>query len=92
MRDEGQSIEEIAGRIKKSPEHVERIIEWTGLDRPGEASRKSAEAMERRVLTMRREGESYEDIAGRFRRSPDFIRRVEGMAHYRKGVALLVDD
>lgn len=92
MRDEGQSIPEIAGRIKKSPEHVERIIEWTQLDRPGEPSRRSAEAMEQRVIAMRRQGESYEEIAERFRRSPGFIRRVEGMAHYRKAVDLLGED
>ena len=89
MRDKGQSIEEIAGRLKRSPQHVERIIAWTELPRSGTASRTSARALENRVLALRQRGETYEDIGDRFRRSPGFIRRVEGLAHYRRAVELL---
>ena len=89
MRDRGLSTDEIGGRIKRSPQHVERIIAWTELPRTGTAPRTSARALERRVLALRERGESYDDIGSRFRRSPGFIRRVEGLAHYRRAVELL---
>ena len=92
MRDDGVSIDEIAGRLRRSSAHIERIISWTELPRSGTPSRQSAKAFERRVLALRRSGESYETIGTRFRRSPEFIRRVEGMAHYRRGVELLRRD
>ena len=89
MRDDGVSIDEIAGRLRRSSAHVERIISWTELPRSGTPSRSSAKAFESRVLALRGSGESYERIGTRFRRSPGFIRRVEGMAHYRRAVELL---
>jgi hypothetical protein len=89
MRDRGLSLEQIGERIKRSPEQVERIIAWTDLPRSGNSKRTSARALERRVLALRHRGESYETIGGRFRRSPGFIRRVEGLAHYRRAIKLL---
>ena len=82
MRNEGLTVAEIAERIRRSPEHVDRIIEWTGVSRSGPAIRRSPRPIEARVLAFRESGETHEQIAHRFRRSPDFIRRVEGMAHY----------
>jgi DNA-binding CsgD family transcriptional regulator len=89
MRDDGLSNEEIGVRIKRSTEQVGRIIAWTELPRSGAPRRTSARALERRVLALRHRGESYEQIGDRFRRSPGFIRRVEGLAHYRRAVELL---
>ena len=89
MRDDGQSIEEIAARLKRSSAHVERIIAWTELPRSGPASRKAPHAMEKRVLEFRADGESYDRIGRRFNRGPDFIRQVEGLAHYRMALDLL---
>ena len=82
MRSEGLALEEIAGRIRRSAEHVDRIVGWTGVPRSGPAVRRSPRPMETRVLALRERGESHEQIGRRFRRSPEFIRRVEGMAHY----------
>ena len=31
MRSRGVSVEEIAERLKRSPQHIERIIEWTEI-------------------------------------------------------------
>jgi len=89
MRDRGMSDDEIATSINRSPAHVARIISWTKLPRRGPAPRQSARALERRVLAMRADGESYEQIAVRFKRGPEFIRRVEGLAHYRRAVKIL---
>lgn len=89
MRDEGQTVSEIGRRINRSPEHVERIIAWTDLPRTGPAPRKYPRALESRVLDLRARGESYDQIGTRFRRSPRFIRQVEGLAHYRLAVDLL---
>lgn len=89
MRDEGLAFDEIGRRIKRSPEQVERIIGWTQLPLRQAAPGLAARALERRVLALRASGESYDQIAGRFRRSADFIRRVEGLAHYRLALELL---
>lgn len=89
MRDGGVEIEEIARRIDRSPGHVERVIEWTGIPRTGRAQRRSPTAIERRVLALRAHGESHDEIGERFRRSPKYIRQVEGLAHYTRGLELL---
>ena len=89
MLDEGLSVEEIAGRIKRSPAHVERILEWTRIPRSGPAPRRFPRAMRTRVMTLRSEGETHEQIAERFQRSPEFIRRIEGHGHYSKARQLL---
>lgn len=89
MAAEGVSTEEIARRFKRSPSHVERIMSWARIPRTGPPSRKAVHAMQRRVLQMRSAGMSYSDIGQRFRRSPRFIRQVEGLAHYQKAMQLL---
>ena len=89
MRDDGLASEQIGERIKRSAAHVERIILWTELPRTGPPSRRYSRALERRVLEFRSRGESYDQIGTRFRRSPRFIRQVEGLAHYRLALDLL---
>ncbi len=64
MRDEGLDLDEIGGRIKRSPEQVQRIIGWTELPLRRAAPRLSAQAFERRVLALRASGESYDQIGG----------------------------
>ena len=89
LRDEGQSLEEIAGRLRRSADHIGRVIEWTQIPRKGPAPRRSPSARQQRILALRSRGESYEEIANRFGRSSDFIRRSEGLAHYRMALRLL---
>ncbi|HSF86206.1 MAG TPA: helix-turn-helix domain-containing protein [Acidimicrobiia bacterium] len=89
MRAEGMSLDEIAARFDRSPDHISRVIEWSAIPRPQPRTGRVAEAMERRVLRLRFAGETHEQIGTRFRRSARFIRQVEGLAHYRRGLELL---
>jgi len=82
-------MDEIARRFKRSISHVERIVSWSRIPRSGPASRNAADAMQRRVLQMRSNGESHADIGHKFGRSERFIRQIEGLAHYQKAMELL---
>lgn len=89
MRYDGMDFAEIGRRLRRSPEHVERIAQWSQIPRSGPPQRRMPRAIERRVLALRAEGETHEEIGRRFRRSPGFIRQVEGLAHYRLALDLL---
>lgn len=93
MRDEGVSLEEIGKRLRKSPEFVARVIDWTQIPRTGDQSEEAYRLtpLERRVLKLRREGEDHRTIADRFKKTARFIRQVEGMAHFRKAMHILSD-
>jgi len=85
MRDEGVEVAEIGRRIRKSPEGVQRIIEWSSIPRSRPPARLRPSAIERRVLALLDSGETHDEIGRRFRRGADYIRQVEGFAHYRLG-------
>jgi hypothetical protein len=89
LQEDGHDVDEIARRFKRSPEHVERILNWAEIPRSGPSPRLANRAKERRILALRHEGEDHSDIGERFRRSPEFIRRVEGFAHYRRAMEIL---
>ena len=89
MRDDGVDIDEIGRRIRKSPESVDRIIGWTAIPRSNPPVRRSPSAVERRVLALLDAGETHEEVGQRFHRTADYIRQVEGFAHYRLGLELL---
>jgi DNA-binding CsgD family transcriptional regulator len=91
-RDEGMAVPEIAARLRRSPEHVERIIAYALLPGRSGASRDTAgglRPLERRVLSLLEEGRDYDQMAGLFRRSPAHMRRVAGLAYLRRALALL---
>ena len=88
LRDKGVTIDEIAVRIRRTPAHVARIIEWTGIPRSGNAPARRLRPIERRVLALRERGESYAHIGRRFNRGADFIRQVEGLAHFKQGLGV----
>ena len=88
MHHAGIDIEEIGRRIRKSPERVERIIDWTSIPRSQPPLHRSPSAIERRVLALLDDGETHEEVGRRFRKGADYIRRVEGFAHYRLGHGL----
>jgi DNA-binding CsgD family transcriptional regulator len=88
LRAEGIEVEEIARRFRRSPQHVERVLTWTKIPRAQEPDRpEGLRPIERRVLAMRGQGLSYDEIGRRFNRGPDHIRRVERYAGFRTELA-----
>ena len=89
MRDQGLRVDEIARRVRHSPEHTGRIFEWMTIPRQQSPTRRIPRPIENRLLALRAAGETHEQVATRFKRSPKFVRQVEGLAHYRLGLELL---
>lgn len=90
LKASGQTTAEIARRFKRGEDHIERIIGWTDIPRsPRAKSRDGLRPVERRVLSLRNDGMSYEEIGVRFRRDADFARRVESIAQMRDQLGLL---
>lgn len=85
----GLDHREIAEKLNRSPRHVERVIGWSQIPRSRPPARRTPRAVERRVLDLRSEGESHDEIATRFKRSPRSIRQIEGLAHFRLALDLL---
>jgi transcriptional regulator len=92
MQQEGVVVDEIASRIKRSPEFVERMIGWTEIPRNGTTSERDLTPMQQRVLDLRAAGETREEIASRFKKGETYIRQVEGLAHFKEGLRLLSRD
>ncbi len=85
MSEQGLDDAEIARRFRHSPEWAGRVRALSGLPRPSGRHMRGdvLSPLERRVLRWRASGASYDELAPRFRRSPDFLRRVEALAQYR---------
>ncbi len=85
MTDQGLDDAEIGRRFHRSADWVGRVRALSAVPRPnGHQLRGDVlRPLERRVLRWRASGADYEDLSARFRRSPDFIRRVEELAQYR---------
>jgi len=88
LRAQGLDMEEIGRRFRKSADQIERIILWTLIPRRRLPIHQGMTPKERRVLALRANGHGYEDIAMRFRRSPEHIRRVESWAQLRLELGL----
>jgi hypothetical protein len=89
MRDRGVPVTEIATRMRRSPDHIERVLAWTEIPRSAPHRRPHPTPIQRRVLDLRAKGEDHAEIGSRFNRSPRFIRQVEALAHYGEGLRLL---
>lgn len=89
MHREGVVIDEIAARINRSPEFVERMIGWTEIPRNGSTPDRHLTPKQQRVLDLRAEGESHAKIAERFKKGEAYIRQVEGLAHFKESQRLL---
>lgn len=93
MLDAGMDEVEIALRFRRSPRFIMQVATLArhpGREGPEERD-EVLRPLERRVLRWRSRGASHPDIARRFRRSPDHIRRVEGLAYYKLGLRLVRD-
>lgn len=91
MQDAGIDLHDIAARLKRSPQHVQRMIDWADIPRTGEPY-KFTRALETRILDLRAQGHDHDEIGRRFNRSADNIRQIEALAHYRRAVTLLRRD
>ena len=90
LKASGQTTAEIARRFKRGEDHIERIIGWTDIPRqPRERQRDGLRPVERRVLSLRSDGLSHEEIGVLFRRDAEFARRVESIAQMRDELGLL---
>ena len=75
---------EIAQRFRRSPEFIERVSELAKVPRQGARGADGAlRPLERRILAWREQGAAYGEIGPRFRRSADFVERVEAFARYK---------
>jgi len=82
--DEGAADDDIARRFRRSPAYVRRVLALSDL--PGRAAMPSSSALrplERRILRWREQGAEPAEIGPKFRRSSDFVERVEGFARYK---------
>ena len=84
---DGVPEEEIARRFRRSPAFIRRVIDLTEVPRRGRDTAAVAgdvlRPLERRVLRWRENGAAHDEIGSRFNRSPDFISRVEDLAHFK---------
>ena len=87
--DEGVDEHEIGRRFKRGPRFVHQVIELAGIDRRavGRSHTQTLRPLERRVLQWRQQGVGFDEMAPRFRRSPEFLERVEALATYKLGGA-----
>ena len=81
---EGVDDDEIGRRFRRSPEWARRVRVLAATPRgsrhlQGDVLR----PLERRVLRWRAAGAELEALSPRFRRTPDFLRQVESLAHYK---------
>ena len=86
----GFEHDEIARRFNRSPDHIGRILDWAKLPgRKSEPHDSTLRPLERRVLHLRGKGLDHAEIGRRFRRSPEHMRRIEGLALYKMAKDLL---
>ena len=84
LREQGVDDAEIARRFRRTPAYIKRIALLARLDGTRRASGGGGlTPMERRVLKWRDQGARPEDMAWRFKRSPEHITRVERLARYK---------
>jgi transcriptional regulator len=84
LRAAGLDDPEIARRFRRTPGYVKRVAVLAGIDRGHDGGRAGTlTPLERRVLRWRDGGARPQDVAWRFRRSPEHIARVERLARYK---------
>jgi len=87
LQDAGVPDTEIAHRFRRGRRFIEQVAQLAQRDgRHAERRRRkrgSLRPVERRILTWRDRGVSTDELAERFRRSPEFISRVERIARYK---------
>lgn len=81
---DGVDDAEIGRRFRRSPEWAARVRALAQVPRAGGAAPTDGlRPLERRILRWRESGAGYAELSPRFRRSPEFIERVEALAGYK---------
>jgi DNA-binding CsgD family transcriptional regulator len=85
MTEDGLDDAEIGRRFRHSGQWAARVRDLTQVPRLTGARLQGdvLRPLERRVLRWRASGAGYDELSPRFRRSPEFIRRVEALANYK---------
>lgn len=87
LADAGMPTGEIAWRFRRSPGHIDRVIDLSRLpDRGPSTAQSSPETLrpiERQVRRAREDGMDLAEIAARMRRSPSHVDRVDQYASYK---------
>jgi DNA-binding CsgD family transcriptional regulator len=86
LKNAGEDDAQIGRRFKRSPDFISRVTELARLDgrHAGDGSRaRGLRPLERRVIDLRDRGVSRDELARRFKRSPDHVARVEKLARYK---------
>jgi hypothetical protein len=80
---------EIGRRFGRGERWTAQVRFLADLDRPGSRapSDDPLRPLERRVLRWREQGVDHDELSTRFRRSPEFMARVEQYAHYKLAAA-----
>lgn len=76
---------EIGRRFRRGERWVAQVRFLAELDRPDAPAVRDdvLRPLERRVLRWREAGLDHDELSERFRRSPEFLARVEEYAHYK---------
>jgi DNA-binding CsgD family transcriptional regulator len=88
LQAEGQDDDEIGRRFRRSPEHIRRVGDLARLARHPSADTHDDDGeelrpLERRVLAWRDDGATPEELAPKFKHSPEHMARVEDLARYK---------
>lgn len=86
LADQGLSSAEIAWRFRRSPGHIDRMLELSRHPRSAPSDDEAKPVLrpvERTVLKARRDGTSHAELAARLRRTPEYVARVERFAGFK---------
>ena len=85
LRLAGVTDDEIAWRFRRSPGFIRRVSELSEIERPTTkaAGQSVLCPVERVVRASTERGLSTNEIAARLRRSPDWVRRVQGYTEFK---------
>jgi DNA-binding NarL/FixJ family response regulator len=82
--DTGVDVDEIGKRFRRSPEHIERLIQLAELPGRSSAPHESRlRPLERCILGWRAKGASHDEIAPRLHKTSGFVARVEEFAQHK---------
>jgi len=88
LHDEGCSLADIGKKVGKKPGTVTRILRMTEYKQDGLPDRTASDhplrPVERVVLKLRDQGETYSQIGNRLARSGRRIKFIEGLAEFKQ--------